>query len=231
MPQTHNIELVRKVARRLGDLCEKVVFIGGSTTGLYITDPAAPVVRSTVDVDVIVEAISRTAYYRLGEELRTRGFSEDKSEGAPLCRWIVEGVKVDVMPTDTTLIGFSNSWYASTVTHAHRFSFDDGTVIRFAAPPHFIATKIEAFNGRGRGDFLASPDMEDIIAVIDGRPELAGEVAGCQAELRSYIVGTFDAWLANSAFIESIAGQLPPDDASQARKKIILSRVKLMVSE
>ena len=44
--------------------------------------------------------------------------------------------------------------------------------IRVVTAPYFIATKIEAFRGRGRGDFLASHDLEDLIFVIDGRSSI-----------------------------------------------------------
>jgi hypothetical protein len=40
----------------------------------------------------------------------------------------------------------------------------------------FVATKFEAFHGRGNNDHLASHDLEDIITVVDGRPELMGNL-------------------------------------------------------
>ena len=42
--------------------------------------------------------------------------------------------------------------------------------------PYFLATKFEAFHGRGNSDYRMSHDLEDIVTVIDGRPELASEV-------------------------------------------------------
>lgn len=225
MAQVRNIELLKTVALALDDLRNKVVFVGGTATGLYITDPAAPLVRPTIDVDVIVEAVSRTAYYGLGDELRARGFREDRSEGAPLCRWIVGDVKVDVMPTDTTILGFTNRWYKAALDGAGPVALDAGLSIRIATPPLFIATKVEAFNGRGRGDFMASSDMEDMVTIVDGRAELADEVAHAAPELREFIADTFSAWLKNPLFVESIAGHLPPDEASQGRKKIVMRRL------
>ena len=72
-----------------------VVFLGGAATALLITDSATPDVRVTKDVDVIVEIASRGDYYRLAESLRSFGFAEDTSEGAPVCRWLVDGIVVD----------------------------------------------------------------------------------------------------------------------------------------
>jgi len=42
--------------------------------------------------------------------------------------------------------------------------------------PYFLATKLEAFDGRGKGDYLSSHDIEDIVAVLDGRPEILDEL-------------------------------------------------------
>ncbi|MEN6359519.1 MAG: hypothetical protein ABFD59_05615, partial [Smithella sp.] len=106
------------MARHLGNLREKVVFVGGCATGLLITDPAMPEVRSTQDVDVIVEVASRLEYYRLEKELRSRGFKQDMSENAPVCRWLVDDVKVDVMPTKEDILGFSNRWYLPAIRNA-----------------------------------------------------------------------------------------------------------------
>ena len=57
-----NIQMIISVAKRLGALRNKVVFVGGCATGLFITDPAMPEVRATQDVDVIVEIASRVEY-------------------------------------------------------------------------------------------------------------------------------------------------------------------------
>lgn len=54
-----NLAMIRQVAARLGHLRERVVFLGGAATALLITDSAAPDVRVTIDVDMIVEIASR----------------------------------------------------------------------------------------------------------------------------------------------------------------------------
>jgi hypothetical protein len=43
------------VAKCLGHLTEKTVFVGGMIRGLLITDPAAGAARATDDVDLIVD--------------------------------------------------------------------------------------------------------------------------------------------------------------------------------
>jgi hypothetical protein len=83
------------MAARLKPLLPEIVFVGGCTTGLLISDPAASPVRATDDVDVIVEVASYAEYARFSKRLRNLGFSEDSSEGAPICRWLIDQMKLD----------------------------------------------------------------------------------------------------------------------------------------
>jgi hypothetical protein len=69
-------------------------------------------------VDVIVEVASYSQYAKLSKRLRKLGFSEDSSEGAPICRWASEGMLLDVMPTDEKILGFSNRWYGPALRQA-----------------------------------------------------------------------------------------------------------------
>jgi len=100
-----NRQLLAAMVARLKPLLPEIVFVGGCTTGLLITDPAASPVRATDDVDVIVEVASYAEYARFSKRLRNLGFSEDSSEGAPICRWLIDRMKLDVMPTDETILG------------------------------------------------------------------------------------------------------------------------------
>jgi hypothetical protein len=119
-PGDRNIRMLIHVASHLGDLREKVVFLGGCATGLLITDPAIPEVRITNDVEIT----SRMEYYRLEEELRKRGFQEDMNDNAPVCRWLIDEFKVDVMPTQEDILGFSNRWYHSAIKNAIKIELE-----------------------------------------------------------------------------------------------------------
>jgi hypothetical protein len=136
-----NLVMIRYVATRLGRQRERVVFLGGVTTALLIKDDAASDVRVTVDVDVIVEIASRGDYYRLAESLRIAGFSEDTREGAPVCRWLVERIAVDVMTTDAGILGFSNQWYQQALQHAEVRQISDDMAIRLVTAPYFLANR------------------------------------------------------------------------------------------
>ena len=212
-----NIQMITTVARRLGNLREKVVFVGGCATGLFITDPAMPEVRVTKDVDVIIDIATRMEYSKLEADLRSKGFRNDISEDAPLCRWLINGIKVDVMPTQEDILGFSNHWYLPAIENANYVQLEKELAIKLVTPPYFLATKIEAFKGRGNEDYMASHDMEDIITVLDGRREIVDEFKSSSDELKTFLSRTFRIFLTDENFLDAIPGQLLPDHANQAR--------------
>lgn len=215
------------VARRLNGLgLNDLVFVGGATIGLLLTDEAAPSVRPTLDIDVVTSTGTRSSYYELEARLRAEGFVQPVGEGIPICRWLIDGVPVDVMPTDEALLGFSNRWYKPLVEHAFLMELPEGEAIRVASAPYVVATKLEAFYGRGRGDYRVSHDLEDIIILLDGRSELGAEIASAANDVRTYIAEAFGAFLRNPEFVDSIQGYLDPDEASQAREPIIRERME-----
>jgi hypothetical protein len=115
-----NRVLFDSVVHLLAPLLDELVFVGGCTTGLFITDPAAGGIRPTRDVDAIVDVTSYAEYTALAERLRELGLHEDTTAGAPLCRWR-EGDLIVVMPTDATVLGFSNRWYPTAIDTAQTF--------------------------------------------------------------------------------------------------------------
>lgn len=223
-PRDPNVALVEAVARALGTMNERVVYVGGCAVGLLITDAARPPVRATQDVDLLVEVTTRAAYYKLSDELRSAGFAEDQSN--VICRWRLGNLKIDVMPTAQDVLGFSNRWYPMAVQEAQATALPSGRVIRLIAPPLLLATKIEAFYGRGAGDFLASHDMEDIVTLIDGRAELVEEALTAAAELRDYLREEIDDLLGNPGFLASLPGHLGRSADEQARLSIVIARFR-----
>jgi len=213
-----------QVARSLSELgVTDIVFVGGATIGLYLTDPAAPEPRFTFDVDVVTPVSSRPAYHDLEAKLRDAGHTPDPN--GPICRWLIRGVTVDLMPPDEEILGFSNRWYAGLVENAEALTLPDGTLIRHASAPYLIATKLEAFYGRGGGDYRFSHDLEDILIVLDGREELGGELRDAPDKVSDFIAKSFTSLLEDDDFRTAIPEHLPPDAASQARASIILERM------
>lgn len=225
-----SLEMVIIVARRLGSMRDEVAFLGGATTSLLITDPAYPQVRPTLDVDVIVEIASRLEYYRFEERLRSLGFTQSMGEDEPVCRWLIEGVKVDIMPTEESILGFSNRWYSQALKHAERRRLADDLSIRLVTASYFLATKMEAFLGRGGGDYVTSHDMEDIVTLIDGRREIVEEINKADPELKICLADRFSELLRDGAFQDALPGCLYGDAASQARRPIILKKMEQIIS-
>lgn len=220
-----NIQLVETLLRHLDELADQFVFIGGCATGLLISDSARPPVRATKDVDLITEVTTRGGYYELLDRLRRKGFREDPSSDL-VCRWRVGEIQVDVMPVDESVLGFTNRWYPEAVTMAMRYKMPSGRDISLISPPLFLATKMEAFHGRGELDYGASHDMEDIITLIDGRPEIVDEVEKVAGPVGDYLRTEIDALLAIPDFIDGISWHLQGDPGSQARATIIIQRLR-----
>jgi hypothetical protein len=227
----HNLDLLIEAARLLKPLLGELVFVGGSTTALLITDKAAADVRPTYDVDAIAEISSYAAYADFAARLRKCGFTEDTGEGAPICRWRQKKTVLDVMPLDEKILGFSNQWYKPAMDSALIHELEPAHPVRVVTGVYFCATKLAAFGGRGKGEYQASPDLEDLIAVVDGRPELVTEIRSAPEDVRTFIASEFAKLLGIAAFQDALPGYLLPDQASQARISILLERLKKIASE
>jgi hypothetical protein len=216
--------LFEAAARLLRPLLHELVFLGGSATGLLISDQAAPSVRATNDVDVITEVGSYGQYETLSERLREIGLTEDMSDGAPMCRWRHGDLIIDVMPTDASILGFGNRWYKPAIKAARKMEVA-GLHVQVITPPYFIATKFEAFHERGEGDVVGSHDLEDIVAVIDGRPEIVADVRAAKSDVQAFIASEIEQLLRTTPFLYALPGFLLPDAANQARLPILMERL------
>jgi hypothetical protein len=226
-----HIEMIKQVAERLGPLRPKVVFLGGSATGFHITDKAEPEIRATKDVDIIVEVASRVDFHQLEKTLRELGFIQKMQKDDPICRWYINDVIVDVMPTDENILGFSNRWYLPAIKNSATIELEPNLEIQIATAPYFLGTKIDAFFGRGKGDYLASHDMEDIINLINGRVEILEDIRNSDPDLKDFIIKSLQVFWEDEFFLEALPGHLLPDQASQGRRSIILERIKKIVAQ
>lgn len=134
------------------------------------------------------------------------------------------------MPCEGKVLGFSNRWYKYALGSAAEVGLPDGTAVRIVSAPAFVATKLDAFCDRGGGDFLMSHDIEDIIAVVDGRPELCDEIASADSTVRQFISSSITNFLRDPNFEESVKMSLLPDEVSQARANLLLERMRLIAA-
>jgi predicted nucleotidyltransferase len=220
--QDVNLIAVQLVAEALGDLRAELVLVGGCAVGLLITDEARPPIRATDDVDLVAEVSSRQEYYALSDRLRARGFTED---GDVICRWAKGRLLLDVMPTDEGILGFSNRWYEEAVRTSSNVDLPNGLQVRVASAPLLIATKLDSFHSRANGDY-AHHDMEDIVSLVDGRPELASEIESSSDALRSFIKEEIEDLLLDPLFLDRIPWLLANDEASQQRVPLVVERLR-----
>lgn len=73
---------------------------------------------------------------------------------------------------------------------------------------------------------MQSHDIEDIVTVLDGRPELHGELEKAGPKIKQELALRFETLRQNNRFIDAVAGHLAPDDASQARLPRIIGVVE-----
>lgn len=219
-----NLPYLRHIAEALGDLREQVVFVGGAVAGLLVTDPLADSVRATRDVDAVVNA-TRAMFHRIEAAVAERGFARDVQSDV-ICRWIHKdsGVLFDLMPVQPEVLGFSNRWYPYAVETAESVELTPGLNIRLVSAVGFIATKLEAFAGRGAGDFLTSHDIEDVLNIVDGRHELIDEMASAPPDLRQAVATTFERLLSDPDFANVLPGLI----AEPERADLIMQRLKAM---
>ena len=221
-----NFEIVARVATCLQELVKEVVFVGGSSAAFLITDEDIVTVRPTLDVDIIVEVMNLPDYYRFEKRLRKLGFEPDPD--GPMCRFLVDGIIVDVMPANEDILGFSNRWYRTAIDTAEKHSIGD-IEIRVVSAPLFLATKLEAHHGRSEGDYMGSHDLEDILAVVDGRPTIIKDCFTAPDDVKAYLRDNFATLLADDEFINVLPGFVDPSGGS-ARAEVIKARLQGLVN-
>jgi hypothetical protein len=188
MSSHYAVEMLGVVAKVLEKLPQQVVFTGGATIPLYLDAYAAAEIRPTDDVDCVVEIVSQADYYRLAKKLRELGLSEDSSKGAPLCRWLCNGVKLDIMPVDPAVLGFGNRWYERGVATAIGQLLPNGCEIQIFSVPYLLGAKIEAFKNRGKNQYYFSKDFEDIVMVLNGCPDLLAAIQNAEEPVKKFVV-------------------------------------------
>jgi predicted nucleotidyltransferase len=180
-----NLVRIKAVNDVLTGLKQEFVFVGGATVSLYASDfNIAGEIRPTDDVDVVVELVSYNGYAALEEKLREIGFKNDVTSGV-ICRYQIQGIIVDIMPTDPAVIGFSNKWYPEGFANAIDYTLDDKTTIRIFSLPYFVASKWEAYKSRGKNDYRTSKDFEDLVYILENADDFEEQMKHSPEHLRA----------------------------------------------
>jgi predicted nucleotidyltransferase len=221
-------DMIEAVALAIGPaLLRKVAFVGGCTTALLLTDVfSLEQVRHTDDVDLIVHVIGMTEWYALQAQLRSQGFMDDARDKGPICAMRLGELRVDFMP-DSLLLGFTNPWYEQALQSADDYALTTEITIRLVQPQYFVATKLEAYLGRGGNDPLGSQDIEDILSLFDGRDSLVTELAQAQIELRQYVADQLTQLRGDRNFEFAVASAARGDDD---RESLIFDRIDAVIA-
>jgi predicted nucleotidyltransferase len=203
-----NLLRLKLVNQALANLGREYVFVGGATVSLYATNvELAAEIRPTDDVDVVVELAAYSEYSALDERLRAIGFKNDVESGI-ICRYIIYGIIVDVMPTENDAIGFSNKWYQEGFSNAIAYVLDEETSVQIFTLPYFMASKWEAFKGRGKNDYRTNKDFEDLVYVWENADDFADRLLVAPEHLKAYLHDELAEVIYGSDFEEGLYAHL-----------------------
>ena len=208
------IQQLESLAEKLGELCEEIVVVGGCSPALILDISIAPDLRPTGDVDIMVQADNYGRYFSFVERIKEKGFV--KRQGDPIGRYASGELIVDVMPTEANVLGFTNRWYKKAFAEAVYQKLPSGKSIKTVTPVYFVATKFEAFRGRGKGDVMASPDLEDIITILVEVSTFEEELKQADKDVQKYISDQFKKLVPDRNYPHFLSGHLRGDEASQA---------------
>jgi len=201
-----NIIRLKAVNELLKDLNQEFVFVGGATTSLYAPNDKQHEldIRPTDDVDVVIELASYGGYAAVDERLRSIGFSNDVESGV-ICRYKIQGIIVDMMPTESDVLGFSNQWYPEGFRTAELKQLDEKTSVKIFTPPYFMASKMEAFNDRAV-DFYSSQDLEDMVFVIEHLENFENQMKTGPSDVFRFLSNGFASVIERRDFKEALFG-------------------------
>lgn len=215
-----------RAATLLKDLNEQVVYVGGRIVGLLITDLIEDDIRPTFDIDITIdmESADIVAYYSLEKKLNSLGFMP---EGNINCRYILDDFEIDVMYTDGRLQGINTRWYKSGFDNAIEVQIKDKKIKIFNAV-YFIASKFEAFTDRAYkdNDYYDCKDLEDIINVINGRPEFLAELKNSPKDVVQFISDYFKKLTSDPKWFEAIKAIA----RHERSRNIVLSTIETIIS-
>ena len=215
------ISMLDKIAQALPkEYLDEMAFIGGCTTALFLDIPnAEDGIRATYDVDLIVDISTRTAWYELENSLRKLGFKNDLEDDI-LCRFKLNDIIVDFMPINQDILGFTNYWYEKSMKYTNDYVLPSGTKIKILDACYFLATKFEAYLGRGSNDPMSSKDVEDILNVVAGRSTIIGEIYEAEDELQTYLSNQFSELISHPDWQYVLQGNVPSAFSMKVAKNI-----------
>lgn len=208
-----NIDVIKQIARALGDLNNRVVYVGGAVVSLYIDDPAADDIRPTHDIDISLEITSRGELENLRQELAGKNFTQS-AEDTVMCRFRYEGIPVDVMAIEEIGWAPANRWFRPGFDHLRMLELEPRIKVRILSVAYFLASKFEAYNNRGDSDPRTSKDFEDIVYVLDNNTDLVNNIITAPDEVKAFLKERFNELLSDE-MEEAVLSHLNPVTQSE----------------
>lgn len=224
-----NIDYLYEAAKKLEELNEQVVYIGGAIIGFFITDITMPDARPTEDVDCVVNVITYQNYHKFTSAIRKKGFKNDLETGV-IVRFRLDNITLDVMPADPKILKFGNRWYKEAIISPLKYTTTDDIVIKYISAPYLLATKIDAFRERGNNDYVVSKDIEDIITVIAGCNEIVNELTKSNHRPLQFIQQFLKEALSNEAFHHALPGHVSDGRLTEARVQKVRSKIHQIIN-
>lgn len=217
-----NIVRIKVLEEALSKLKNKFVYVGGAVVELYCDDPARAEVRTTDDVDVVVELINLSAYATLEEDLIAIGINPDMFSGVA-CRYKYHDIIIDIMPMNEHILGFTNIWYNEGLRNSVSYNLEDNLTIKIFILPYFLGSKFEALKSERHGkDYRCNSDFEDIIYIFDNRINIKNELIESKNDVKSYLQKSISELLKRPHIEEEISSHLGYSSSKQRKDRILL---------
>jgi predicted nucleotidyltransferase len=222
-----NLKVIGKVAKALGELNDRVVYVGGAIVSLYINDPAAEDIRPTKDIDISLEILTLSELEKLRALLIEKKFYQTSDETV-MCRFMYDDVTVDVMSTKAIGWAPADKWFEPGFKYVETIKIENQQ-IRILPLAYFLATKFSAFHDRGAKDPRTSKDFEDITYILDNRVDLVEQILNSPEDVKQYLKSEFKNILSDSRLQEALIANLFYE-TQEIRSKKIIDKLKAILT-
>ena len=216
-----NREVTKRIAHALGEMNERVVYVGGAIVSHYIDDPSAEDVRPTKDIDISMKIASLNELEKIRQELIKRGFTQSHDDNV-ICRFRYDDILLDVMATKQIGWAPGNEWFEAGFDHFIIKKIDE-IDIKLLSLPYFLASKFAAFYDRGKTDPRTSNDFEDIVYILNHTPDIKDQILESDQRVRTYLKKVFLHILNDKTLQEAVMGNLFYEQQVERFNKIMIN--------
>jgi len=216
-----NREVTKRIAHALGEMNERVVYVGGAIVSHYIDDPSAEDVRPTKDIDISMKIASLNELEKIRQELIKRGFTQSHDDNV-ICRFRYDDILLDVMATKQIGWAPGNEWFEAGFDHFIIKKIDE-IDIKLLSLPYFLASKFAAFYDRGKTDPRTSNDFEDVVYILNHTSDIKDQILESDQRVKIYLKKVFLHILNDKILQEAVMGNLFYEQQVERFNKIMIN--------